>query len=78
MTHDPQAYVSTPRVGTRADPEGEFTLVLTAHDYLLIKHALAIAGNVVEDRRSAQAAAQYDELHDRLQDWNHTDADSLG
>ena len=73
MTTDPHAFVSTPRVGTRSDPEDEFTLVLSAHDYLLIKHALAVAGNVVEDRRGTEAALQYDDLHDRLQDWNHTD-----
>lgn len=75
MTTNSPTGVLTPRLiaaETEANPRGEVTLVLSAHDFLLVKHALAIAGNVVEDRRGTQAAYQYDELHERLDDLNDT------
>mgnify|MGYP003626793104 CR=1 FL=1 len=49
---------------------GEFLLSLSAVDYGLVMHALVLAGTVVADRRGIDAARPYDELHDRLMDWN--------
>jgi len=72
MTTDPHDLVSTLKVGTGTSTETEFTLTLTEHDYLLIMHALALTGTEVENRRGIEAALQYDELHDRLQNWNRT------
>ena len=56
---------------------GEFQLSLSAVDYGLLMHALVLAGTAVEDRRGNDASRPYDELHDRLMDWNHCDEEPI-
>ena len=56
---------------------GEFLLSLSAVDYGLVMHALVLAGTAVEDRRGSDASRPYDELHDRLMDWNHCDEEPI-
>ena len=57
--------------------EGEFLISLSASDYGVVMHALVVAGTVVADRRGIDAARPYDELHDRLMDWNHCDEEPI-
>tara|TARA_R110000823_G_scaffold1464_1_gene5684 strand:+ start:18757 stop:19029 length:273 start_codon:yes stop_codon:yes gene_type:complete len=63
------SYISTQII----QPDISFNLFLSAGEYELVKHALSIAANVVDERRGGDAALKYDELWDRLQSWNHTD-----
>ena len=55
------------------DAQGEFVLSLSADDYVVVMHALVVAGTAIELSKGTDAAAPYDELHDRLMDWNHND-----
>jgi hypothetical protein len=54
-------------------PEGEFLLSLSADDYQVVMHALVVAGGTIERKRGTGASLIYDDLHDRLNDWNHCD-----
>jgi hypothetical protein len=58
-------------------PEGEFLLSLSADDYQVVMHALVVAGSAIEakswEKGSLDTSLIYDDLHDRLNDWNHCD-----
>ncbi len=61
---------------------GEFQLSLSAVDYTLLMHALVLAGNSLEVVTYAgtelrDRSRPYDELHDRLMDWNHCDEEPI-
>jgi hypothetical protein len=68
MTDDPEAFKSE-----KFDRLGEFRLSLSQGDYMIVMHALMLGGNIVAERRGEKASRPYDELHDRLMDWNHCD-----
>ena len=68
MTDDPQAFKSE-----EYNREGEFLLSLSADDYTIVMHALVVAGTAIEASKGTEASSVYDDLHDRLMDWNHND-----
>jgi hypothetical protein len=68
MTDDPQAFKSE-----KYNREGEFLLSLSADDYVVVMHALVVAGTARRVEHGDVAAAPYDGLYDRLMDWNHCD-----
>ena len=68
MTDDPQAFKSE-----EYNREGEFLLSLSADDYTIVMHALVVAGTAIEESKGTEASSVYDDLHDRLMDWNHND-----
>lgn len=39
---------------------------LTDHEIELVLHALSVTGTIVDDKRGREAAAEYDELHDKF------------
>jgi hypothetical protein len=61
------------------DRQGEFLLSLSADDYIVVIHALIVAGYAFEEKSVAKGtpirdrSCAYDELHDQLMDWNHCD-----
>ena len=52
---------------------GDFLLALTEADYRVVMHALVVAGTTIESTKGADTSLLYDDLHDRLMDWNHCD-----
>lgn len=58
-----------------SDPEdtNRWCIALNELDYLTVMHALVYTANGLEIEKGDEAAEVYDELHDKLQDWNCMD-----
>lgn len=68
MTDEPKAFKSK-----QYDMAVEFLLSLSAEDYGIVMHALVVAGGAIEQTKGTDLSLVYDDLHDRLNDWNHCD-----